>query len=39
MNNVIEINGLYKKYENFELSNVSISIPTGCVAGFIGLNG
>lgn len=39
MNNVIEINGLCKKYENFELSNVSISIPTGCVAGFIGLNG
>lgn len=39
MDNVIEITGLSKKYKNFELSNVSISIPNGCVAGFIGLNG
>lgn len=39
MENVIEINGLEKEYENFKLSNVSFSIPNGCVAGFIGLNG
>lgn len=39
MENVIEITGLSKKYKNFELSNVSIVIPNGCVAGFIGLNG
>lgn len=39
MDNVIEITGLNKKYRNFELSNVSITIPNGCIAGFIGLNG
>ncbi|MDD7362657.1 MAG: ABC transporter ATP-binding protein [Peptoniphilus sp.] len=39
MENVIEISGLNKKYENFQLSDVSMNIPRGCVAGFIGLNG
>lgn len=39
MENVIEIIGLSKKYKNFELANVSMPIPEGCVAGFIGLNG
>lgn len=39
MENVIEIKGLTKKYNNFELSNVTFAIPEGCIAGFIGLNG
>lgn len=39
MDNVIEIKGLSKKYKNFLLSDVTFSIPNGCVAGFIGLNG
>lgn len=39
MENVIEVKGLEKEYENFKLSNISFSIPSGCVAGFIGLNG
>lgn len=32
MDNVIEITALSKRYKNFELSNVSIAIPNGCVA-------
>lgn len=39
MEYVIEIEGLTKSYPNFQLSDVNIAIPAGCVAGFIGLNG
>lgn len=39
MEHVIEITGLCKKFKGFEISNLSLSIPNGCVAGFIGLNG
>lgn len=39
MENVIEVRNLVKEYDKFKLSNVSFSIPNGCVAGFIGLNG
>lgn len=39
LENVIEIKGLCKKYRNFALTDVDISIPEGCVTGFIGLNG
>ena len=39
LENVIEIKGLCKKYRSFALTDVDISIPEGCVTGFIGLNG
>lgn len=39
MDYVIKVEGLNKKYPNFELKDVNFAIPTGCVAGFIGLNG
>ena len=39
MTNVIEVDCLSKKYDSFSLNNVSFSIPEGCIAGFIGLNG
>lgn len=39
MENVLELIDLCKKYNKFELMDVSIKIPEGCVAGFIGLNG
>ncbi len=39
MNNVIEISGLSKRYKHFALDNVSFSVPTGYVCGFIGENG
>lgn len=39
MEYVMKVEGLNKKYTGFELKDVSFRIPTGCVAGFIGLNG
>ena len=39
MNKIIEVENLSKKYDAFNLKNVSFSIPEGCIAGFIGLNG
>ena len=40
MNNVIEINGLKKKYDNeFQLGEINISIPSGYIIGLIGENG
>ena len=40
MNNVIEINGLKKKYDNeFQLGKINISIPSGYIIGLIGENG
>lgn len=35
----IEVENLTKKYENFELQNVSFKLPKGCIMGFIGENG
>lgn len=37
--NAIEICGLQKKYKDFSLQNVSFSVPSGCIMGFIGENG
>ncbi len=39
MENVIEIKNLCKKYDNFELKNVSFNLPKGTIMGFIGENG
>lgn len=40
MNNVIEINGLKKKYDNeFRLGEINISIPSRYIIGLIGENG
>ncbi len=39
MNNVLEIEGLRKIYNDFCLDNVSFSLPENCVTGFIGANG
>ncbi len=39
MANAIEISNLSKKYRNFELSNVSFSLPEGSIMGLIGENG
>ena len=39
MENVIEINGLSKKYQKFTLDNVTLNVPMGSVMGFIGANG
>lgn len=39
MDNILEINGLVKRYPAFSLDSVSFSLPEGCVTGFIGANG
>ena len=36
---ILEVSGLKKSYKNFELKNVSFSIPEDCITGFIGVNG
>ena len=37
--NHIEVNHIYKRYEQFQLKDVCFSVPAGCVVGFIGENG
>lgn len=39
MMNHIEVNHIYKRYEQFQLNDVSFTVPSGCVVGFIGENG
>ena len=39
MENVLEIKNLCKKYDNFELKNVTFNLPKGMIMGFIGENG
>ena len=39
MENILEVKDLCKKYENFELKNVSFKLPKGMIMGFIGENG
>lgn len=37
--NAIEVTNLIKKYDDFELDNISFQIPEGSIVGFIGENG
>lgn len=39
MENILEVEGLNKSYQNFSLQDVSFSLPEGCITGFIGING
>lgn len=39
MENILEITNLCKKYDNFELKNISFTLPKGMIMGFIGENG
>lgn len=39
MINAIEIKKLNKKYNDFNLKDVSFNVPKGCIVGFIGENG
>lgn len=39
MNNILEVTNLNKKYDGFALSDVNITLPKGCIMGFIGENG
>lgn len=39
MENILEINGLCKAYDDFSLKDVSFSLPKGYIMGFVGENG
>lgn len=39
MDNILQIQGLCKRYEGFELKDVSFSFPRGYIMGFVGQNG
>lgn len=39
MENNIEVKNLCKKYDDFELKNISFNVPQGSVVGFVGENG
>lgn len=39
MENVLEIRKLSKKYDEFYLDNINLSLPKGCIMGFVGENG
>ena len=39
MTNAIELRNLRKEYESFTLDGVSLTLPMGCIMGFIGENG
>ena len=38
-NNILEIQGLCKTYDDFSLQDVSFSLPRGYIMGFVGQNG
>ncbi len=39
MENILEISGLCKKYDDFALDHVTFSLPRGFIMGFVGENG
>ena len=39
MENILEIKSLRKKYDGFELKNISLKLPKGMIMGLIGENG
>ncbi len=39
MDNILEVSGLTKNYDNFSLKDISFYLPEGCITGFVGING
>lgn len=39
MGNILEVRGLNKSYKDFSLTDISFTLPEGCITGFIGVNG
>lgn len=37
--NAIEIKNLSKRYKNFSIDNLNLSLPSGCIMGLVGKNG
>lgn len=39
MNAILEVENLNKSYGDFSLTDITFSLPEGCITGFIGING
>jgi ABC-2 type transport system ATP-binding protein len=39
MNDILKVESLNKSYGDFSLTDVTFSLPEGCITGFIGING
>ena len=39
MKDILRVENLNKSYKNFSLTDISFSLPEGCITGFIGING
>ncbi len=39
MNDILKVENLNKSYGDFSLTDVTFSLPEGCITGFIGING
>ena len=39
MDYALKINNVSKKYYDFQLDNISLELPKGCIMGFVGENG
>ena len=39
MNNALELRGLTKRYPDFTLDGLDLTLPSGCVMGLVGENG
>ena len=39
MNDILKVENLNKSYGDFSLSDITFSLPEGCITGFIGING
>ena len=39
MENSIVVKNLRKNYKDFQLKDISFSVPKGCIMGFVGENG
>ena len=39
MNNILEVSGINKNYDDFSLKDISFYLPEGCITGFVGING
>ena len=37
--NAIEIKGLEKRYDGFQLGSFDLTLPSGCIMGLVGENG
>ncbi|MCM1118206.1 MAG: ABC transporter ATP-binding protein [bacterium] len=39
MDNILEVSGLNKRYDDFALKDICFYLPEGCITGFVGING